>query len=242
MFDIIRKEEYWRCIEENTDFSRANLEHMQHNLKDIQDHFMLSRLRGLRGKRILEVGGSNCRVMSCFAAENECWNAEKFEGRGAGPTKVLQVPNVKIAPVYLGEFSDKLPSGYFDRVISISVIEHVEDKDLGDFFADIARVLKPGGRSCHAIDAYLFDERRKDRPEANYTRRRLGLYRSLHDEMKLPMHFVEAPVIDAEVLFECDFATNSDREMLKWNKVVPSLAPMRAIAQSVSLKVEWEKQ
>ena len=241
MFDIIKKAEYWECLEANSEFSREAFEHMQHNLKDIQDHFMLSRLKGLRGLKILEIGGSDCRVMRHVADDNECWNAEKFEGRGAGPTKVINVPKIKIAPAYLGDFSAELPDDYFDLVISISVVEHVEDQDFENFFKDIERVLKPGGRSCHAIDAYLFDQQRADCSAALYTSRRLNLYRAACDRIGSAMRFLEQPVLQGGQLFQTDFASNSDREMRKWNKVVPSLSAMRAIAQSVSIKAEWEK-
>lgn len=37
------------------------------------------------------------------------------------------------------------PSGFFDRVFSISVIEHLPIEDQGQAVAELARVLKPGG-------------------------------------------------------------------------------------------------
>lgn len=45
-----------------------------------------------------------------------------------------------------GESSDKLAfqSGYFDYVTMLAVIEHLENPE--DFFLEIHRVLKPGGR------------------------------------------------------------------------------------------------
>lgn len=43
----------------------------------------------------------------------------------------------------------------FDRVVSISVIEHIREEDLVDLLAHVRRVLRPGGRFVLTIDLFL---------------------------------------------------------------------------------------
>ncbi len=239
MFDYIRKQDYFLWIEQFSSIRSAYASASVNNLKDIQDHYVLNRLQSERGARILEVGGADCRVMRTFAEGNECWNAEKFDGRGAGPKKVIETPGVRNVLAYLGDFSSDLPADYFDIVFSVSVVEHIETDLLESFFRDIARVLKPGGRTFHAIDAYVFDRERFDEPHAAYTRRRLEAYLDVPRLTADALQLVESPRAPTDPGFSCEYATNADREMLAWNRVVPQLAPIRAIGQSCSLKCEW---
>ncbi len=55
---------------------------------------------------------------------------------------------------YLGSFDSKLPSDYFDMVFSVSVIEHVPLVEYEAFFADMHRILKPGGVHIHSYDVW----------------------------------------------------------------------------------------
>lgn len=179
--------------------------------------------------------------MQYFSEENECWNAEKYEGKGAGPKDQAELSNINTVSTYLGGFGEELPNSYFDVVFSISVVEHVPNDVLPAFFDDIARVLKPGGSSYHAIDLYLFDESRKNLDHAHDHGQRVELYQNAYRTGESGMHWRETPKINRDLVFATDFATNSDRTMLLWNKIAPRLSDMRAIAQSVSLKAEWYK-
>ena len=239
MFDFIRKTEYFEWIDSFQNIRKTYSSASIHNLKDIQDHYILSRLNGNQGLRILEVGGADCRILRGFSRENECWNAEKFEGLGAGPRKVIKTPGVKNVFTYLGDFSTELPDDYFDIVFSISVVEHVETDKLADMFLDIARILKPGGKTFHAIDVYLFDPQKFSEPSAVYTSNRIKAYLDIPDMTEGTLKFIEPPLAVKEPGFSCEYASNSDREILAWNRAVPHLAPIRAIAQSCSLKCEW---
>ena len=239
MFDFIRKADYFDWVERYRSSRDTYASASTHNLKDIQDHFALSRLDGARGMRVLEVGGADCRAMRTIADHNECWNADRFEGQGGGPARVIETPGVRNALTFLGEFSAELPDAYFDIVFSLSVIEHVDTADLAGMFRDIARVLKPGGRTFHAIDVYLFDPDRWSETQADYTRRRLEAYLSVPGLTDGGLQFVVPPRVDASPGFSCEYASNADREMLVWNKVVPALSEMRLVAQSCSVMAEW---
>jgi hypothetical protein len=48
-----------------------------------------------------------------------------------------------------------LPDSYFDRVFSISVLEHVPEAELSTMMGHVARVLKPGGMFVCTVDLFL---------------------------------------------------------------------------------------
>ena len=239
MLDFIRKEQYFEWVKAYETMRSTYASANTYNLKDIQDHYAISRLAGLNNTRILEVGGSDCRVLRSFSSNNECWNAEKFEGLAGGPSRKIETDGVQNIPAYLGEFDKALPNSYFDVVFSVSVVEHVTDDKLTDFFLDIARVLKPGGLTFHAIDVYVFDEEHWSESPAQYTRQRLSQYAAIPKVTDGRLGLRHPSAIGDDPKFRCAYASNADREMLSWNKVVPDLAPMRKVAQSVSLMGEW---
>lgn len=237
MLDIIEKREFWTWL----DNGWGNLQ--SYDLKGIQDAYIISHLHNIRGKRILEVGGGNSRVLKTLAEperQNECWNAEKFEGFGGGPTQNVNKDNIRSANCFLGEFSAELPDEYFDYVFSVSVIEHVPSDQLDNFFADCARILKVGGLMLHAIDIYIFDAD-TNVPHREYSRTRLRQYLSFANRPDLGLEMRDAPSIDEDLSFTCRFASNSDQAMNKWNHFAPDLKAVREIAQVVSIKAEWSK-
>jgi glycosyltransferase involved in cell wall biosynthesis len=105
------------------------------------------------GSRILEIGGGDSRILRRLQADYECWNLDKLEGLGNGPTHV-GTGAFKLVRAYIGSFSPELPDGYFDFAFSISALEHVEETEdtYRKICDDIARVLKPGGWSLHCFD------------------------------------------------------------------------------------------
>ncbi|HSD85059.1 MAG TPA: tetratricopeptide repeat protein, partial [Anaerolineae bacterium] len=129
------------------------------DLKVYQDmvifNFLLSSLP--RGARILEVGGGHSRIIRALHNYFECWNLDKFEGIGNGPTAVQAFPGIHVVQDYIGGFSKELPDNYFDCVYSISTLEHVpeEQEIFKDIAADIKRILRPGGYSVHCFDILI---------------------------------------------------------------------------------------
>lgn len=228
MLDIIRKREYFEWCD------RGIVAKGAHNLKHVQDAWVLALLGDWRGKRIAEVGGGLSRVLDVLKKHNECWNIDKFEGAGNGPEGLPKVPGVTIVPAYLGEFDRRLADGYFDAVFSVSVVEHVQIEQLPEFFRDCARILRPGGLLLHAIDLYVRDE-----PHGN---ERVDAYRDLPGRLGLPLEWVEPPAIDGRVTFRCEYASNSDATMARWNVMAPGLRGVREVAQSVSVKAAWRKR
>ncbi|QYM79781.1 methyltransferase domain-containing protein [Horticoccus luteus] len=128
------------------------------DLKVYQDYLVYLFIRNNvpPGSRLLEVGGGDSRVLRFLSRDYECWNADKCEGLGNGPTKFIS-PDYRIVYDYMGSFSPELSDGYFDFVFSISALEHTpEDPTIREnILKDMNRVLKPGGYSLHCFDAIL---------------------------------------------------------------------------------------
>jgi hypothetical protein len=65
------------------------------------------------------------------------------------PTKF---PQVKYVFKVLGNDVLELPTSYFDRVYSVSVLEHIPRHELSAVLAHMALLLKPNGLMLHTID------------------------------------------------------------------------------------------
>ena len=232
MYDFIRKAEYFDW------WDRGLAEKTNRSLKNIQDAWVLSELVDGRGLRLCEVGGGQSRVLRELAKANACVNADKLEGAGNGPKAIPEIPGVEVIPVYLGDFDPRLVGASFDAVFSISVVEHIPDEALAPSFADMARILKPGGRLLHAIDIFLFD----DPVELS----RLRLYFEACTQPGLGLRWEREPAITAErgwaAPFRCDYASQSDQQLASRNKSLPHLRETRAATQACSIKLAMVKE
>ena len=234
-FEVVRKTRYWDALDDAAVFKSLGgftLKALD-GLKHIQDAVTLHHLIPARNKRIIEIGGGASRVLPALHASNERWNLDPFEGAGNGPTAIPEIPGVKLVRGLMGDGNSQLEDGYFDVVFSISVIEHVPSANLGKFWTDHARVMKPGGSAVHTIDHYL-GEVVSPTDEA-----RLDFY--LSGPLANGLRFKTPPSLHRPLAFRCDMASNSDWGMWRWNKNVPHLRGMRATNQSVTLWLELEK-
>jgi hypothetical protein len=130
MFSVTTKKDYWRWIGDGVASPK------DHNLKEIQDAYVLSLLKQVQGKRILEAGGGISRTARLLAQKNEMWLIDGCEEKDGGPAKPPELPGVKIVVGYMGEFLKDLPDAYFDYVFSVSVVEHMKDPDYPSCFRD----------------------------------------------------------------------------------------------------------
>jgi SAM-dependent methyltransferase len=223
MLDIIKKAEYFDWLDKNI------ADPKNYSLKGIQDGWILSLFSEKSQLKIAEVGGGHSRVLSKLSQQNECWNIDKFEGLGQGPTDIAGISDFKVVRAYLGDFDPAIPDQYFDVVFSISVVEHVAKAKLDAFFADCYRILKPGGMMVHAIDLYIPDT---PNPQA------LAIVEAYRQSIeRQPFEWLTPPAIDQQATFRCSFASNSDITMNHWNKIVPTLRSLRETSQSVAIKL-----
>ena len=110
MYDIITKDEYFNWTAPKVLKSRKYSRMLNHySLKGLQDAWILSLLENKGNLKMAEVGGGNSRVLKVLSHQNECWNIEKFEGLGAGPLKLQDLPGVKIVRSYMGDFDPENP-------------------------------------------------------------------------------------------------------------------------------------
>lgn len=256
MFDIITRKEYWDWLDELAPQSyyrgflrrtrrnlalqryRLGLGH-EYALKTVQDTYIYHLLRNEQGKKIVEAGGGNARVLRLLRNTNECWLVDRYEGLGYGPRRIPFLPKVRIIQDYLGEFNPLLPDGYFDYVFSISVAEHIPLDYLDKFFHDCARLLKSGGRMVHAIDTYVFDPIDRPAPGMDEFAQRIRKYLEYADRPDIGIRLVEPAKIDAELVFSCRYASLPDNIMYKWQQNRSTIK--REIGQLVSIKAEWIK-
>ena len=113
-----------------------------------------------KGCRLLEVGGGNSRVLAYYQNEYECWNIDKLEGLGNGPTDLnrTMLPNVTLIRDYIGNFNKGLPDEYFDFVFSLSALEVNAEDDpalFDNIIDDLQRVLKPDQFNLHCLNIVL---------------------------------------------------------------------------------------
>jgi SAM-dependent methyltransferase len=234
VFSITTKKSYWNWIENQIAAPR------EHSLKDIQDAFILSILKDVKGKRILEVGGGTSRVAQLLAQNNDVWLIDGFEGKDGGPAAIPKLRNVKIVVGYMGQYLKELPDAYFDFVFSISVIEHVVAARYPDCFKDIARVLARGGQTIHAVDLYLYDDANES-THAISQQTRLGIYLDTPDIVGGALKWKAPPEITQELSASAKFAFNSMSTLLGWNRIVPSLKEVRTVALSCNAEMIFEK-
>jgi SAM-dependent methyltransferase len=241
MFKFIDKATYFDVIQSP---HPEALDRWSGDLKHIQDLVLWSLVKDYRAASILEAGGGATRMLRALDPSNRMTNADEFLGNDGGPGKVDDAPGVVVHRHKVGE--RLLPAESFDLVFSVSVIEHIPSgAPLESFFSDIYRLLKPGGKTVHAIDVYLHSDSNLSNDDTvnqflTYSQNRVHEYRRLIEGVGLVLD--EPPAVDFDrLLFHSSYATNSDGQMLAWEKWAPNLAAVRRQSQSASLIVRAGK-
>lgn len=132
------------------------------HLKTYQDLLVYTFLRDRvpPGSRILDVGGGNSRILRRLSTTYECWNVDKFEGVGNGPTDMEKFKSFgyRVVSAFMGDFCPELPDNYFDFVFSVSALEHTpqgQPELYPRIVQDIERVSKNGAWTLHLFDVIL---------------------------------------------------------------------------------------
>ena len=117
------------------------------------------------GIKFLDIGAGFSDLPSYLVERYgmEGWVADDF-GMSAGETLwsrwgdprelPKKYPKVKYVFKCVGQSDawDQFPKAYFDRIYSISTLEHVPKPDLPGVFSHMVAMLKPGGIMLHTID------------------------------------------------------------------------------------------
>jgi predicted SAM-dependent methyltransferase len=115
------------------------------------------------GQKILEVGGAYSSLPKYLHDLYGCeaWIGDDFGmesgssswSRWGNPYTLPQKnPSVKYVFKNFGLYAKEYPSSYFDRIFSVSTLEHIPYEKRLDVFKDMHRCLKPGGKQLHTID------------------------------------------------------------------------------------------
>lgn len=118
------------------------------------------------GQRILEVGGAYSLLPKYLSDKYglEAWIADDFGkssdekcwSRWGRPERLqTEYPGVKYTYENFGTDSEKHPSNYFDRIFSVSTLEHIQDEKRLAVINDMNRCLKVGGIQIHTIDVSM---------------------------------------------------------------------------------------
>jgi hypothetical protein len=244
MLDIIRKKEFFEWCEQGVIPNLKQLKELREkmaeawflmDIKSAQDGWVLSMIGNAENMKVAEVGGSESRVLPVLNLKNECWNIDRLEGAdGGGHYRASMSSHTRVVRSHLGEFSRDIPDNYFDYVFSISVIEHLPASTMADFFMDMARIMRPGGKAFHAIDFYISDV-----ASAEVAKTISALFSSAR---AAGLVMIDSNKIDAENLsMKSDYATHSDMGLMGWNLSAPGLKTKRESHQVVAVKCGWLK-
>lgn len=116
-----------------------------------------------KGQKVIEVGGGYSLLPKYLAEkyELEAWIGDDFGmtsgepiwSRWGNPLDLpSKYPSVKYVFEQFGTFSSKYPDAYFDRIFTVSTLEHLPYHHRFAVFKDMHRCLKPGGWQLHTID------------------------------------------------------------------------------------------
>ncbi|MFT5710284.1 MAG: SAM-dependent methyltransferase [Halioglobus sp.] len=116
-----------------------------------------------RGQSVIEVGGAYSRLPEYLQETHgvEAWIGDDFGmaeeediwSRWGKPQDLPdKYPSVNYVFEPFGKYDKKYPNQYFDRIFSVSTLEHIPFNKRLDVFKDMNRCLKPGGRQLHTID------------------------------------------------------------------------------------------
>ncbi len=235
MFKFVTKKEYWDVVDAG--ILDDIKDPPEWHLKSIQDAIAYSYLNQLVDRNIAEIGGGVSRILPTLSKKNTCYNIDEFKGTGGGPKSEICFEGVTNIPVLVGDFSQAISDEQFDVVFSVSVVEHVPDDKLSNFFEDCHRMLKPNGLMIHLIDVYLEDAAQNNKE----TIIRVMSYGSFLDVIHFSPLAQPEIVNEKDVMFSTAIATNPDNVMHSWNQLVPQLKQKRERSQSCTLLMAGRK-
>ena len=120
-------------------------DHDANPLPALEEPFVQAAIGSVAGLAVLDLGcGTGRHALRLAAAGAEVTAVDFSEGMLA---EARRKPGAELVRFLVHDLHDPLPmpDGAFDRVVSGLVLEHLDD--LGGFFREARRMLKPGGRA-----------------------------------------------------------------------------------------------
>ena len=116
-----------------------------------------------KGQKIIEVGGGYSLLPKHLAEKYdlEAWIGDDFGmaseeplwSRWGNPLDLpSKYPSVQYVFERFGAFSPQYPDSHFDRIFTVSTLEHIPHHLRLAVFRDMHRCLTPGGRQLHTVD------------------------------------------------------------------------------------------
>lgn len=230
MLRFVTKAQYWKVLDAGVmDGVRGT---GVWHLKDIQDAIACSHLRESQGLDIAEIGAGHSRLIELLAKENRCTAIDEYKGFGGGPKTKPNIANVRFAECMIGNSQDVIPAQSFDVLYSVSVVEHVAIEGLAQFFLDCHRILRPGGKMVHLIDAYVEDSLGSNQE----LWLRVEEYLKPFGEWFEPLGKLQFSCVE-DLAFRSAYATNPDNVMRQWNSFAPGHAKKRQLSQSCAIEM-----
>lgn len=124
-----------------------------------------------QGQKIIEVGGAYS-LLPKYLSERyglEAWVGDDFGAttnesiwsRWADPIGFSsKYPSIRYVFERFGDFSPKFPDAYFDRIFTVSTLEHIPLEHRVNVFKDMHRCMNAGGRQLHTIDISTMSPKR----------------------------------------------------------------------------------
>ena len=111
----------------------------------LENRFIIEKMGDLRGKRLLDIGAGLGDTSVYFALKGAAVTAvDVSPGMVECARRLAAHHGVELQYVVCAAEKLDVPDAWFDFVYAGNIIHHVADREA--FFAQIARVLKPGGR------------------------------------------------------------------------------------------------
>ena len=141
------------CLSDVPD--RESLTSRGWGLKQMGTLFCAEKIHEVEPSTVLEIGaGCDTFFDKHFGDKMEYWmiDSGNYDPHGRFDAALQRRRRTKFVRGLLGSYNPELPDAYFDLVFSMSVLEHVPWEEKDDVYADMFRILKPGGWIAHSID------------------------------------------------------------------------------------------
>ena len=112
-----------------------------------------------RHQMVLDAGGTGT-VFSFFLATEGCVveTIDLNKQKVADADKIASHLKIRIKNTCGNMRQIPADDGYYDKIASICVLEHMSSTDLRDFYKECLRVIKPGGLACFTFEGELAEE------------------------------------------------------------------------------------